>query len=105
MQRRLQLIAPTQIRLLGTVSLDRDEFKKDSVVTVEQHDAAYLIERKLAEKVAPGEKVESVNLFEVAGTQGAKAPEVVRQTEEDSAAKEPAAAGADAVVNPTVVKR
>ena len=103
MQRRLQLIAPTQIRLLGTVSLDRDEFKKGSVVTVEQHDASYLIERKLAEKVSPGEKAESVNAFEVVGAPAAKAAEVAPQATEESVAKEPA--GADAVANPTVVKR
>jgi len=105
MQRRLQLIAPTQIRLLAAVSLDRDEYKKGSVVTLELHDASYLIERKLAEKVGPGEKIKSANSFEVVGAQATKAPEAPRQADGDSEAKGSSFGGSDALVNPTVVKR
>ncbi len=102
MQPRLQLIAPTQIRLLAAVSVDREEFKKDSVVSVEAHDARYLIDRKLAEKLQPGEKVESANRFDVvlAGKPDAKTADAPRQQAEENAAaapKDAAVSGTDHV--------
>lgn len=118
MQPRLQLIAPTQVRLLGNVDVNRDSFKKNDIVTIEKHDADYLIERKLAEKVAASEKLESVNRFTVVEAKPTKAEqrqaEALRAAAEEgtgearvvTSPKETVAVNADAVTNTnTTVKR
>ena len=118
MQPRLQLIAPTQVRLLGNVDVNRDSFKKNDIVTIEKHDADYLIERKLAEKVNASEKLESVNRFVQAEAKPTKteqkAAEALRAAGEESSGeartvtspKETVAVNADAVTNTnTSVKR
>lgn len=115
MQPRLQLIAPTQIRVLGNVSLDRDQYKKNDIVTLEKHDAEYLIERKKAEKVPASEKLESINRFEVVEPKVTKAEQkqadALKEAPEGEARvvespKGSVAVNADAVTNTnTTVKR
>lgn len=118
MQPRLQLIAPTQIRLLEAVNLDRDSFAKNDIVTVEKHDAEYLISRKKAEKVAAGDKLESVNRFEVVELKVTKAEQkqadALQEAYKESSGeartvanpKDTVAVNADAVTNAnTTVKR
>lgn len=118
MQPRLQLIAPTQIRVLGNVSIDRESFKKNDIVTVEKHDADYLIERKKAEKVAASEGLMSTNRFEMVERKATKSEQAqsaaLREAAKESAdeprtveaPKGSVAVNADAVTNTnTSVKR
>lgn len=75
MNLRTELVNPTRVKLLQDADVNREVFKKDDVITVEDFSAKRLIEKKIAEAVAKSDDTPSANRFSVLDRKATKREE------------------------------